>query len=157
MIGMQAFNRGSKLHQPQAAYSMVPTCKMQQLRCNQRFVRRSATFDSRRVQAAAVASPASPATRAGQQQQQQAVVIGSGIAGLAAAEVLSRHFERVVVLERDEPQPEWDASAVDMAKVWKQDSCSTVPRSQGLGSSKHLAWRSMLVSLLPCLHVKDMA
>src|SRR5262245_43455059 len=30
-----------------------------------------------------------------------AVVIGGGIAGLAAARVLARHFARVVVLERD--------------------------------------------------------
>jgi 2-polyprenyl-6-methoxyphenol hydroxylase-like FAD-dependent oxidoreductase len=39
------------------------------------------------------------------------------MAGLAAAEVLSRHFEHVVVLERDEPHQEWEQSAVDMAKV----------------------------------------
>ena len=31
-----------------------------------------------------------------------AVVIGGGIAGLAAARVLARHFTRVVVLERDQ-------------------------------------------------------
>jgi phytoene dehydrogenase-like protein len=31
----------------------------------------------------------------------QAVVIGAGIAGLAAAGALSDHFEQVVVLERD--------------------------------------------------------
>src|SRR4029077_12386236 len=31
----------------------------------------------------------------------QAVVIGAGIAGLAAARALSGHFEQVVVLERD--------------------------------------------------------
>ena len=31
----------------------------------------------------------------------QAVVIGAGIAGLAAARALSDHFEQVVVLERD--------------------------------------------------------
>ena len=32
----------------------------------------------------------------------QAVVIGAGISGLVAARALSDHFERVVVLERDE-------------------------------------------------------
>ena len=31
-----------------------------------------------------------------------AVVIGGSIAGLAAAGVLARHFERVTLLERDE-------------------------------------------------------
>ncbi|TMA34766.1 MAG: FAD-dependent oxidoreductase, partial [Deltaproteobacteria bacterium] len=30
-----------------------------------------------------------------------AVVLGGGIAGLAAARLLTRHFARVVVLERD--------------------------------------------------------
>ncbi|WIA20116.1 hypothetical protein OEZ85_005967 [Tetradesmus obliquus] len=38
------------------------------------------------------------------------------MAGLAAAEVLSRHFSHVVVLERDQPHPEWQQGAVDMAK-----------------------------------------
>ncbi|HMG51148.1 MAG TPA: hypothetical protein VK597_11145, partial [Inquilinus sp.] len=33
---------------------------------------------------------------------EQAIVIGAGIGGLAAAQVLSDHFERVIVLERDE-------------------------------------------------------
>jgi threonine dehydrogenase-like Zn-dependent dehydrogenase len=35
----------------------------------------------------------------------KAIVIGSGMVGLAAAQVLSRHFEQVVVVERDRPQP----------------------------------------------------
>src|SRR5213594_1509429 len=37
-----------------------------------------------------------------------AVVLGGGIAGLAAARLLRRHYERVVVLERD-PRPEVSA------------------------------------------------
>jgi glycine/D-amino acid oxidase-like deaminating enzyme len=32
----------------------------------------------------------------------QAVVVGAGLAGLAAARALTDHFERVIVLERDE-------------------------------------------------------
>lgn len=61
---------------------------------------------------------ASAAAHAGHKQQaHQAVVIGSGIAGLVSAEVLSKYFRRVVVIEKDEKQPEWEQSAVDMVKV----------------------------------------
>jgi 2-polyprenyl-6-methoxyphenol hydroxylase-like FAD-dependent oxidoreductase len=46
---------------------------------------------------------------------QKAVVIGSGMGGLATAQVLSRCFQQVVVVERDEPQPLMEQSAVDAA------------------------------------------
>lgn len=96
---------------------MVPTCNIRQLRCTQALDRRFNGLQSRFGRAVAAAA-ASAATHAGrQQQQQQAVVIGSGMAGLAAAEVLSRHFDHVMVLERDQPHPEWEKGAVDMAKV----------------------------------------
>jgi 2-polyprenyl-6-methoxyphenol hydroxylase-like FAD-dependent oxidoreductase len=42
---------------------------------------------------------------------EQAIVIGAGIGGLAAAQVLSDHFERVIVLERDEIPDEATARA----------------------------------------------
>ena len=45
----------------------------------------------------------------------KAIVIGSGMGGLAAAQVLSRHFEQVVVVERDRPQPLMHWSALDAA------------------------------------------
>src|SRR5262245_7737464 len=37
------------------------------------------------------------------QLNKHAIVIGSSIAGLSAARVLTNHFERVTVIERDEP------------------------------------------------------
>ncbi|MER7243854.1 FAD-dependent monooxygenase [Kribbella sp. NPDC000426] len=42
----------------------------------------------------------------------QAVVLGGSVAGLLAARVLSQHFERVVVLERDELSGEWAGDPV---------------------------------------------
>lgn len=51
-----------------------------------------------------------------QQAQQTAIVLGSGMAGLAVAKVLARHFDRVVVVEKDEPQ-EAGLSALDAAKM----------------------------------------
>ena len=47
----------------------------------------------------------------------RAVIIGSGLSGLAAAEVLSRHFSSVIVLEKDTPKLSWTGSALDIIKV----------------------------------------
>lgn len=49
--------------------------------------------------------------------KQQAVVIGSGMAGLCTAQILSRHFDSVTVLERDRQQPVWDSNAIEMINV----------------------------------------
>jgi pyruvate/2-oxoglutarate dehydrogenase complex dihydrolipoamide dehydrogenase (E3) component len=47
-----------------------------------------------------------------------AVVLGSGMSGLATAKVLSKYFSTVKVLERDSILPEWTGeSAVDTFKV----------------------------------------
>ncbi len=43
-----------------------------------------------------------------------AVVIGSGLAGLAAAQVLSEHFQRVLVIERDRPAENNEKTAVEI-------------------------------------------
>lgn len=45
-----------------------------------------------------------------------AIVIGSGMAGLAAAQVLTDHFERVLLVERDHPEANNHMSAVEMAQ-----------------------------------------
>lgn len=45
-----------------------------------------------------------------------AIVLGSGIAGLATAEVLSEQFGRVLVLERDHPEANSAKSAVEIAR-----------------------------------------
>lgn len=47
--------------------------------------------------------------------QQQAVVIGSGMGGLSTAQVLSRYFDHVVIVDRDTPQPLLQQSALDAA------------------------------------------
>jgi len=47
----------------------------------------------------------------------RAVVIGGGMAGLVTAEMLSKHFSEVVMLERDQPQGLWEENAVAMAGV----------------------------------------
>lgn len=48
-----------------------------------------------------------------------AVVLGSGMSGLATAKVLSNHFTTVKVLERDSIHPDWSGeTAVDACKVW---------------------------------------
>jgi threonine dehydrogenase-like Zn-dependent dehydrogenase len=47
---------------------------------------------------------------------QTALVIGSGLGGLAAAQVLSKYFDQVVVVEKDTPPPEgW--SSLDAAQA----------------------------------------
>eukprot|EP00775_Hariotina_reticulata_P002252 gene2252-2564_t len=46
----------------------------------------------------------------------RAVVIGGGMGGLVTAEVLSKHFSEVLLLERDQPQSVWDENAVAMAE-----------------------------------------
>jgi protoporphyrinogen oxidase len=47
-----------------------------------------------------------------------AVVLGSGMSGLATAKVLSKYFSTVKVLERDSILPKWTGeSAVDTFKV----------------------------------------
>lgn len=52
-----------------------------------------------------------------QQPQQTALVIGSGMAGLAAAAVLSKHFRSVAVLERDEPEGLMQQTSLDTARM----------------------------------------
>jgi len=47
----------------------------------------------------------------------RAVVIGGGMGGIVTAEVLSKHFSEVVLLERDQPQSLWEQNAVAMAGV----------------------------------------
>jgi len=47
----------------------------------------------------------------------RAVVVGGGMGGLVTAEVLSKHFSEVVLLERDQPQGLWEENAVAMAGV----------------------------------------
>lgn len=59
----------------------------------------------------------------------QAVVIGSGMAGLSAAKMLSKHFSRVVVLEKDEPRASWQASAAEVVKVKLLDNTCSVKQS----------------------------
>lgn len=49
--------------------------------------------------------------------QPQAVVIGSGMCGLATAQALSSFFDHVIVLERDAPDSLLPQSAVDAAVV----------------------------------------
>jgi hypothetical protein len=138
---MQAVGRGSKWHQASAAQGMVPACRSRQL-CSKSVLNRPSEGLRMRSVRSAAAHAAVPSTK----QQQQAVVIGSGMAGLAAAEILSRHFEHVVVLEKDEPQPEWEQSAVDMAKVCNKASCTCgVSTTQ---SCKHLLLASMLCTFV---------
>jgi 2-polyprenyl-6-methoxyphenol hydroxylase-like FAD-dependent oxidoreductase len=47
-----------------------------------------------------------------------AVVIGSGMAGLPCSQMLSRHFDKVLLLERDKLQSSYEGCAIDMCKVW---------------------------------------
>lgn len=42
----------------------------------------------------------------------RAVVLGGSVAGLLTARVLSEHFERVVIVERDELSGEWAGDPV---------------------------------------------
>jgi glycine/D-amino acid oxidase-like deaminating enzyme len=46
-----------------------------------------------------------------------AVVIGSGMCGLATAKVLTKHFAKVTVVERDQPQALLAQSALDAARM----------------------------------------
>lgn len=48
--------------------------------------------------------------------QHTAIVIGSGMAGLATAQALSKHFDRVLVLERD-VDPASDPAIVNKSAV----------------------------------------
>lgn len=49
--------------------------------------------------------------------QQVAIVIGSGLGGLATAQVLSLTFDSVIVLERDKPEGLLDKTSLDAAKM----------------------------------------
>lgn len=49
--------------------------------------------------------------------QQVAIVIGSGLGGLATAQVLSLTFDSVIVLERDTPEGLVDKTSLDAAKM----------------------------------------
>jgi glycine/D-amino acid oxidase-like deaminating enzyme len=55
------------------------------------------------------------------EQRQHAVVIGSGMGGLAAAQVLSRHFSHVTVLEKD-AEPRGAALTMSAAEVASLDT-----------------------------------
>lgn len=46
-----------------------------------------------------------------------AVVVGSGMCGLATAEVLSQHFAKVIVLEKDQPLHLLERTALDAARM----------------------------------------
>jgi len=50
-----------------------------------------------------------------------ALVLGSGMAGLATAQVLSKFFQRVIVLEKDFPEANNDMSAVEVANELEHD------------------------------------
>ena len=49
--------------------------------------------------------------------EKTAIVIGGGMGGLATAQVLSKHFSSVVLIEKDQPQSLQGLSAVE---VWRQ-------------------------------------
>jgi 2-polyprenyl-6-methoxyphenol hydroxylase-like FAD-dependent oxidoreductase len=49
--------------------------------------------------------------------QQVAIVIGSGLGGLATAQVLSLTFDSVIVLERDKPEGLLEKTSLDAAKM----------------------------------------
>jgi hypothetical protein len=73
---------------------------------------------------------------------QKAVVIGSGMGGLTTAQVLSRYFEQVVVVERDQPQPLMEQSAVDAALQEVGARPGVKQASHGsMRASSRLAWR----------------
>src|SRR2546422_6580028 len=59
-----------------------------------------------------------------------AVVLGGGLAGLAAARLLRRHFPRVVVLERDR-RPE-TAEPEDAFAAWERRGVPQFPPSHAL-------------------------
>ena len=49
--------------------------------------------------------------------EKRAIVIGSGMGGLAAAQVLSKHFDRVTVIEKDDPHDILGLSSVEVARL----------------------------------------
>lgn len=59
------------------------------------------------------------------------------MAGLAAAEMLAKHFARVIVLEKDKPKPEWEQSAVEMVHV------SGLPEQLPMPAAVHACMRSV--------------
>ena len=48
---------------------------------------------------------------------QTAVVIGSGMAGLVTAQVLSKHFDSVIVIEKDHPMDLLELTSLDAARM----------------------------------------
>lgn len=51
--------------------------------------------------------------------QHAAVVIGSGMGGLAVAQVLTKHFGSVVVIDKDQPDSLMDSTCVE---AWQDDT-----------------------------------
>lgn len=80
---------------------------------------------STRPQLSAIASAAAHTNGTSSSQPLTAVVVGSGMAGLATAAALSDTFEKVTVLEADAPKDSWHQSLSVTEKV--RVAISTIP------------------------------
>lgn len=67
------------------------------------------------------------------------VVIGSGMGGLAVAQVLSKHFESVIVVEKDQPESLMETTCVE---AW-QEGGKVRPGVLQV-STELLLWHSLL-------------
>jgi 2-polyprenyl-6-methoxyphenol hydroxylase-like FAD-dependent oxidoreductase len=82
--------------------------------------------------------------------QQTAIVIGSGMGGLATAQVLSKHFERVVIIERDDPRKLLQHTSLEAACMEGQAR----PGVQQVGRGSDSAERAAVALLL--LHAQTL-
>lgn len=79
-----------------------------------------------------------------------ALVIGSGMSGLAQAKVLSKYFSSVRVLERDRIAPDWTGETAEDASKVSREGCR-VCLHRGVGGPAPPTSRSNLV---PVAHIK---
>lgn len=80
-------------------------------------IRRYGPSDTVKLSAAAFDAVHESIITSSSRKQLTAVVVGSGMAGLAAAAALSEHFARIVVLEADSPKESWKQDILKAEEV----------------------------------------
>ena len=70
--------------------------------------------------------------------EHSAIVIGGGLSGLATAQVLSKHFSSVVLIEKDEPQSLQGLSAVE---AWRLGNKARPGVTQVSGNGSEWQWQ----------------
>lgn len=94
-----------------------------------------------------------------------ALVLGSGMAGLATAQVLSKFFQRVVVLEKDFPEANNNMSAVEVGNTDDPrpgvaqvcTACSMQRLRQGFAMCSDCAYNSFTLCNNRCMQQVQLA